>query len=139
MLLPAAIARLKSDVPSLRLVGTLAEVDTDAVPSQVPAAYVLPIRDAAAPNRIAAGSHRQDLTEVFGVLLCVSKPAGRDKAALDLESLKDEVRQALIGWFPGDGWTGCDYVGGVLVDAKPGGIVWWLQQFSTSRQIIKHR
>ncbi len=38
---------------------------------------------------------------------------------------------------PADGWTACDYVSGALVDAKSGGIIWWLQQFSTSRQVIK--
>lgn len=142
MLLTAVIDHLKSHVPALKLVGTLSEIDTETVPAQVPAAFVLPIRDAATPARIAAGAHRQELTEICGVLLCVSRPSGPARAVLDLEDLKELVRQALIGWQPsgssgGDGTTACDYVSGALVDAKPGGIVWWLLQFSTARQIIK--
>ena len=137
MLLSAVLDRLQSQVPALQTVGTLSEVDPDTLPAQYPAAFVLSIRDSAAPNRIAAGSHRQELTEVFGVLMVVSQPTPADQAVLELEGLKDEVRQALIGWLPADGWTACNYASGALVDARPGGIIWWLQQFSTSRQIIK--
>jgi|GEM_PF-4320693 len=137
MLLPAILDRLKAQVPALKLVGTLSEVDTDTLPAQHPAAFVLPVSDRATACRIAAGAHRQDLTEMFGVLIVVSKPAPAGRAVLDLEELKDLVRQALIGWRPADGWTACDYVSGALVDAKSGGIIWWLQQFSTSRQVIK--
>lgn len=136
MLLPAVIDRLRAACPSLKLVDAIDEVATDAPPAQAPAAFVLSVRDRADPNRIASGSHRQRLEETFGVLLVVRNPGGKGQATLELEALKDEVRTALMGWLPGDAWTAAGYRDGSLVDALPGGVLWWLQTYGTTRHLV---
>lgn len=133
----AIMARLKAEVPALREIGTLIKVDPDKPPAQTPAAYVIPSRDQAEPNRHATGRHSQPFHELFGVLLIHRHPGGEDRAVLELEAHKSAIRLALMGWVPGPGYGAVDYVSGALVHVGEGGELWWLMQFSTSSLLTR--
>jgi len=52
----------------------------------------------------------------------------------ELDTLKPELRGAVIGWSPGAQYTDMELVSGELLQLK-GGLVWWEEKYSTRRLI----
>lgn len=98
--------RLRDQVAALKSVGLAAElarlVEKGVVPQRLPAAFVLPIGDDAAPNILAAGGHRQNVTETVGVILIdrVAGDATGGKTLGDIEPVRAAIRAAIAGWEP---------------------------------------
>lgn len=100
-----AIARLESQVPALRLVGTAADLRTalDAKPGATPAAFVLK-EERSAP---AAGASNGVLVQMCSVtvqvvlmLQNVRQSATGDAAREQMDALIASVRGALLKWSP---------------------------------------
>jgi hypothetical protein len=123
MRLAPIIARLQDQCPALRQV---IPALTGAVPASYPAAYVLPLADAADENRLM-GAHSQRITAKFAVEIMVkhaAQAASGGPAGEQLEAVREEVRAALKGWSPGPEFTPIDYLSGRLVNFDAGLAVW---------------
>jgi hypothetical protein len=71
------VARLKAQVPDLRHIGEAAEfailLDSNTLPQQLPAAFVIPVAADADPNDLLGGD--QETTETIGIVLVYRHPA----------------------------------------------------------------
>jgi len=128
----AAIAARLTDraSPPLRLVESLAELDAleGKVPKAMPAAYVVPIREQAAPG-VTTGRVRQRVTIWFGIVLITRNVSdlGRGGAAVaDLAASRKATLDALMGWGEVAGVTSSpiQYRDGLLLDAANGLVAW---------------
>jgi hypothetical protein len=120
-------SRLRASVPDLRLVAELAQYAAlTGLPKAMPAAYVLPVSDAAGPNLLVTNGVRQPLTTTLGVILFFEHraDAAGGAATLGLIQLRDQVRQALIGWQPADATEPFLLAGGRLIDLIQRTAVW---------------
>lgn len=99
---------------------------------QVPAAYVLPMNDTAAPNALGGGAVLQQVKERFGVALAVSnlRDASGVAAQVEFERLRRLVIDALLGFVPGAGYEPVEYAGGSLL-AIDASVLWWQLSFTT--------
>jgi len=97
--------RIQAQLPQLRLVsGTAGFAALEEAPprEKLPAAYVIPLDDSAAPSGMATQVTRQRLERRISVLLMASSardPRG-EAAAEALEPLVAALRAALVGWTP---------------------------------------
>nr|WP_298099770.1 hypothetical protein [uncultured Shinella sp.] len=101
-------------------------------PTAMPAAFVIPLRDASSGNQRATGGVLQTTAADIGVVLIfenLASPLG-DPAADELESLKGWVRARLVG-FEIDECDPLEHIEGELVKARSG-VVWWQETFGTS-------
>jgi len=82
----------------------------------VPAAYVVPLDDAAELNRSQTG-YQQRINDNFGVVCVVSNLVDeRGQSATDaLDTLRSELWAALLGWEPGVDYDRISYGGGALL------------------------
>lgn len=96
------------------------------------AAYVIPLGDKASPSDLLGDSVEQHVSEMFGVVLAIEnkRDLRGDAVNADLESKRDKVIQALIGFVPDVGYDPVNYGGGVLL-ALDKDITWWRLQFVT--------
>lgn len=120
-------SRLRASVPDLRLVAELAQYAAlTGLPKAMPAAYVLPVSDAAGPNLLVTNGVRQPLTTTLGVILFFEHraDAAGGAATLGLIQLRDQVRQALIGWQPDEAIEPLLLAGGRLIDLIQRTAVW---------------
>src|SRR5690606_38800702 len=92
--------RLRAQVPALKLVAGAADfLAAEGRLTIDPAAFVLPVAEAAGPNRLSVGAVRQPLTFTFGVVLALKTPGAASERQLDaLTPLRLAVRRALVGW-----------------------------------------
>jgi hypothetical protein len=131
------IARLRAEVPAIKLVEGLGEwARLEAPPLLSPAAYVLPSATAATPNGLVAGGFRQSLTETVAVVTVMRNlrdPRGA-QASLDLAGVRDLARAALLGWVPIAGWEQVELVSGQLVGQVEDAMVW--RDLITSRSSL---
>ena len=97
-----------------------------------PAAYVLPLSDAAGANQLGGGAILQPVREQFGVVLAVSnlRDATGVAAQAELERLRRLVIDALLGSVPGTDYDPVEYAGGnlLMMDAA---VLWWQLKFTT--------
>lgn len=127
-------ARLRdvSGTPFALVEGAISLAAVKDRPTVMPAAFVIPLRDASSGNQRATGGVLQATAADIGVVIIfenLASPLG-DPAADELESLKAWVRARLIGLEVGD----CDpieHIEGELVKARSG-VVWWQETFGTS-------
>jgi len=124
----AIIERL-AELHELRTVDTAAAYAALEAPppaGRCPAAYVIELGDDAGENGIATGGVRQRLTESVGVVLILASVRdGRGAAAsAELRPVRLAVRQALLGWAPDEAHDAITYLGGALVAAERGYVVW---------------
>ena len=112
--------------------GALAMAQVKDRPTAMPAAYVLPLRDASSPNQRATGGLLQATAADIGVVIIfenLAAPLG-DPAVDELEAIKTWVREQLIGLEIGD-CEPIEHIDGELVKARSG-VVWWQETFGTS-------
>jgi len=127
-------ARLRdaTGTPFAMVEGALAMAQVKDRPTAMPAAYVIPLRDASERNQRGMGGMLQKTEADIGVVFIfenLAAPLG-DPAVDELEALKTWVREQLLGLEIGD----CDpieHIEGELVKARAG-VVWWQETFGTS-------
>lgn len=131
MRLAAIVTQLKAGAcPSLKWAQLALKA---AVPAAYPAAYVFPLSEKAGADPLSGGAVRQRVTSVFAVEMMVKNAASADAggpAEESLETTREEVKAALVGWSPGQSFAPVEYAGGRLVDFEAGTAV-WRDEFST--------
>lgn len=100
---------------------------------QSPAAFVLPLRDVAQPNRYSAGAHAQQVASEFGVLIGVRNLAASNygRAIDELKEAREAAFGALVGWQPDGADDAIEFRRGSLRGLS-NGVLWWLDEFGTS-------
>jgi len=101
---------------------------------KAPAGFVMPLKEDAAGNRIAANAVRQKITDRFAIVYAVKNLSDATGAAgIDggLRDLRMATKTALVGWVPGAGFNICTEDGGSLI-AIENGTIWWRDRFITS-------
>lgn len=131
-------ARLEAEVAALKLVDGAAAfmaLRTNPPKSKQPAAYVFPVADKAGPNALAMAVD-QEVTERYAVALALGNFKDRrgETATQQMETIRDSVRDALLGWVPEAGKEGCLYAGGRVLDMRDG-VVWWQLEFTATYHI----
>lgn len=127
-------ARLQLRAPILSSVGggaSLAAVQR--APSRKPAAWVVPIADAAGQNRLTTVAVRQTIAYRFGVILCVqnARDSRGDAVRDDLKVVREEVLSALLGWAPADGFDPVTFGSGSMLQLD-GIAMWWQDELITT-------
>lgn len=139
-MIDAVIARLKECAPSLKSVESAAELAalTVAPPlHRMPAAYVIPLAERAGDNLAATLVTRQRVATQIGVVLVVAGRIADAKGGAQVVAIqtpREEIRAALLGWEPVAGHEPLQYVGGELLEFA-GGAVWWQDDFATAYHI----
>lgn len=103
-----------------------------------PAAYVIPLADAAQPNRLQFCGIEQHVTERFGVVLAVknARDVRGDAVNVALETLRDKTINAVIGSVPDTGYDPAEYGGGRLLMLDMA-VTWWQLDFVTGYWLRK--
>lgn len=123
---------LVDGTPFALVEGAVALAQVKDRPTAMPAAFVIPLRDASSANQRATGGVLQATAADIGVVIIfenLGAPLG-DPSVDELEALKNWVRAQLIGFEIED----CDpieHIEGELVKARSG-VVWWQETFGTS-------
>ena len=119
-----------------------AGIDWDAVASSAklshPSAYVITAGDDAAGNDLQNGV-RQDITDLFDVILVLDSSDERGQEAADLlHDLRAGLWKALVGWKPGSEYDPIEYGGGSLVFINRARVVYRFG-FETAFQLGRNR
>lgn len=132
------IARLDAQVAALKKVGGAADFEAALAELKIePAAFVIPLRDAAQPNTLENAVSQRVISR-FGVALAVQnlRDASGTKAQTELAPLRDSVITALLGWAPDADRDPCEYGGGRLLRLRDR-VLWWLDEFVTAYYVRK--
>jgi len=128
------VTRLKEQVPALKQVEESTDRDSaiDSLKAVVPAAHVLPMRDAAGVNTLMNAVNQQ-ITARFGVLLATRNVRDTRGVAAQgtLRPVRSAVADALLNWAPGEAYTPCQYGGGQIL-LLGDGVLWWLDEYRTT-------
>lgn len=124
MIVAEVIAQLKAlDPQPFRIVaGALELAAVKEQPPATPAAYVFLEAEAASDNRAMAGAIQQRVETDLAVVIVASNVADPTGAALaiDIETLKRRVIDALVGFMPFSGSDVITYGSAELVRARGG-------------------
>ena len=126
------LARLKTQLTGLKSVGVSADLDAaiDGVVA-MPSAFVFPLAEGASDMGMLS-STGQRIVQTFGVVHVLSnrRDAQGSAALVDLATLRDNLRSALVGWVP-DAATGeaVIFTGGRLLRMDGDGRLWWTDEF----------
>ncbi|WP_421357806.1 phage tail terminator protein [Agrobacterium rosae] len=120
------------DTPFALVEGAISLAQIKDRPEAMPAAYVLPVRDASSNNQRATGGVLQATAADIGVVFIFENLTGPlgDPANDELDALKRWVRRQLLG-FEIDGCDPLEHIEGELVKARSG-VVWWQETFGTT-------
>lgn len=125
--------RLKAQSASLKLVGGAVDFAAlqKAPPAIVPAAWVVPLSERPQANVVTVGV-AQRVEAGIGIVVAVRHLGdARGGGAVDvLESLRAEIRGALLGWSPAAGIDRLVSTGGDLLGFEDG-LAWWMESFAT--------
>lgn len=135
----AAAARLQAQASGFAVIGTAADFEAVAnLPRSVPAAYVLPLAEQADPSELIGRSAQKHLCSL-GVLLIVrhAGDASGGAAASRLQTLREAVQAALVGWQPAADCGSIGFASGELVDFRDGATV-WQDTFTTERWVQRN-
>ena len=129
------IERLKP-LPGLKLVGSAADfaVASETSPRAWPAAYVLPLSERVLHDDGLGDDVTQVVEATYGIALALSNvsDAKGGAAAIDLDTLRAAVREALLGWCP----AGCEdtfsYAAGALLGFA-NQVIWWQDAYVIHR------
>ncbi len=122
MRLAPIVTRLQTQCPALRQV---LHALSAAVPQSYPAAYVLPLSERLREDLLAGAARVYEAR--FGVEIMLRHAAQADSggpAAGDLESVRESVLTALVGFDPGAGYAVIAHEGGRLISFEAGLAVW---------------
>lgn len=133
MLLAPIITQVQTVGVLKRVLGAVDFASAQQDISGLPVAYVIPLSDAAAPNRLLSGAIEQRVTERFGVIVAINNVRDvRGQAAKeDLESIRGQIINALIGWQPDQGYDPIEYGGGRILSLV-NTVLWWQLEFVTA-------
>lgn len=129
------IPRLRASCPSFsNRVGGAVDFEGAQLAEELtmPCAFVFPIASQPAENALLGGFVAQDVTEVFGVAVCVSNTLderGQDSAET-MHDLLEEIRAALLGWAPGSDFGPIEWAG-IEFTAPDRARLWATISFST--------
>lgn len=116
------VARLKA-AGCLRVMGVI-EYGAQTTAPQLPAHFVAPVDESAAPNRLS-GIVDQLVTETFQVVIVIAAQAARaDRPSEELETASRRVTDALVGWTHPECSRPIEYAGGRLLSAGGREVVW---------------
>lgn len=112
------VAQLRAYCPAFST-RVSAGIDWDAVASSAklshPSAYVIAAGDDASANDVD-NAIRQDITDLFDVILVLDSTDERGQEAADLlHDLRASLWKALVGWKPGAEYDPIEYGGGSLI------------------------
>lgn len=125
--------RLKTNASELMFVGGTADIPDGKMPAKLPAAFVHPLSDSAAPNSLVSGVD-QRITVRFAVLLCVRDARPKmlqGRSLTQLDAVRESVRTALLNWQPAGASDVCTFAGGNLRDVGSGHL-WWQDDYLTA-------
>ena len=132
MKLAPIITQLKAQVSSLQnRVGGGADVgEARNMARALPAAAVIPLTESGSDNQFATGMVSQRLTWQFGIVLAVKNVSDQTggAAADDLETLRDSVKLAIVGWKHPDADRAAIFVRGNLISFD-NATLWWLDRY----------
>jgi hypothetical protein len=130
MFVEAVKARLSDAVPALRTVEGAANLAalmaSNGLPQQTPAAHVVTLGIQGGDEEAAAGAFVQSVTEVVGVIVTWRMVVQTDRAVADVETLIDEITQAVAGWEPEGAMAPFRLLRGQLVTMNKGTLVYQL-------------
>lgn len=126
-------ARIRSQVPALRHVGSALDMDALLKGAQsiaVPAALVVHLADQPHADEGFTGLHMQRVASRYAVVFVLDNKRGAlgNDAIPNLEQLRAAVRQALLGWSPEPELDPVQAGPGGLIDFV-NGRVWWGDEF----------
>ncbi len=131
------IARLKTQVPDLKVVGGSAELASAEIDlKQTPSAYVFEIGDEASKNTTGTMLVSQFNTVTFAVAIATKNlrdPRGQHAKA-DLRTIRSAIRTALLGWEPDAEFNPVEKRRGSLIKMRKT-VLWWRDEFATSHLI----
>lgn len=121
-----------------RVYGALELAALDKEPTTLPALFVVPEGENAAPNNLV-GVHDQAAERRFGIVILVDGAARReDRISEELTELEEKVIFTLAGWTHPQASRACDYAGGRLLTMSASGrTLAWMVSFRTARHIRK--
>lgn len=99
---------------------------------QPPAAYVIPLNDAAGANQLGGGAILQPVRETFGVVLAVSnlRDSTGVAALTEFRRIRRLVIDELLGFVPVTDYEPIEYGGGNLLMMDTA-VLWWQLKFTT--------
>lgn len=111
----------------------------DTVPTAMPAAYVLTLREASAENSRATGRALQRLEADIAVVIITSNLSDVPGSAVsaDIEDLKEWVRGRLVGFEAPSSADPIEHVSGELLKTK-NGTVWWEDVFGAASYLTEN-
>ena len=123
--------------PFARVEGALEFAELAKRPGALPAAFVVPVRKAAADNKNGTGSIDQRVVEEFMVVL-VMEPRARTLNKIDeqMAELEDLAIERLLGFTPPGHSTPITYGGGDLAGVGPSQVS-WASRFRTAHHLRK--
>lgn len=129
-----AIAKLRVNVPALKLIGAVAEFQLAAerMPAALPACYLLNLDEQPEPNKLG-NIILQHVHASIGVVLVVRNVGDASGAAacVDTEVLRKQVKDQLYGWSPASGHAPFERGrSGILAFRE--GCIWWQDIYTTS-------
>lgn len=128
------IARLETEVPTLKLVGGAVDLaSASASLKQTPSAFVIPSSERASGNSTGTMVVSQNNITRFAVVSAVRNlrdPRG-GKAQGDLRSVRTNILTALHGWQPDADFDPIEYGGGKLMSFN-NQVVWYWDELVTA-------
>ena len=125
------------------IVASNLEAALDAVKpfSAWPCVAVFGLRETAGKNEMGLGSGPRHRVTVTLRLLTLARDVTdqRGQAAMaQLDSLREDLKAALLGLIPDTGHDPLEYVGGSLAHASAGTVA-WIDDFQSAHYLIHHR
>ncbi|WP_157669908.1 hypothetical protein [Chitinibacter sp. GC72] len=131
------IEYLKAQCPLLKSVGGAADYaeGKKLLKHQLPAAFVIPLGDIDGPNSVVGEVHQERRT-AFALIFAQSnlKKAGGVDDVDELQQLRAQVRDALLGWLPPECDQAIEAAGGKLLDFDDA-VLWWQDDYATGYAI----
>lgn len=127
------VTRLRAEVEALKFVGEVADltglIQNGQLPRQTPAAFVVPVREVAAPHSHGTGRMTQKVNETIAVILVQRSrnDAGGVGKVDSTQSLKHAVQSSLIGFVATNYKTPLEYVSGRLEGLTPDAAMYRLE------------
>lgn len=129
------ITRLKPDTDAAFAIveGAMEFAAIDVVPTAMPAAYVMTLREAGDENQRMTGKTLQRLSSDIAVVIITSNLSDVPGSAVsaDIEDLKDWVRARLVGFEAPSSADPLEFVSGEILKTK-NGTVWWEEVFGAA-------
>ncbi|MGB0747182.1 MAG: phage tail terminator protein [Magnetospiraceae bacterium] len=131
MIAKEVIARLEAECPLLTFIG--GAIDNARAlegTSRAGEAYVVPVREWGDPPNTTGTD--QTKHEQFAVVLALGAPNDLTGGGAEehIRDVVNEVRAALVGWQPKEGWMDCWWREGGPTGIEHG-LIWWQETFET--------